>query len=131
MASALRLAVSSRAALKTTSTRSFSAGTILRNEATPNLGSVPAQKKPIGGFRGGYVNMHLRETAEFLTVEISLRIAGFLLGFSVASSFAAYHLLEEYQQASAALQSSIEALQVSTEKVSCFPLVVFMKRTCS
>ena len=36
----------------------------------------------------------------------------------MASSFAAYHLLEEYQRASAALQTSIEELRVSTEKVS-------------
>jgi len=69
-----------------------------RNEATPNLGSTPPQKKPIGGFRGG--------------------IVGFLFGFSLASSFAAYHLLEEYQQASAALQASVDTLQLSTEKIS-------------
>jgi hypothetical protein len=64
----------------------------------PNIGTTPAQKKPIGGFRGG--------------------IVGFLFGFSLASSFAAYHLLDEYKQASAALQASIEELQTSTEKVS-------------
>ena len=46
-----------------------------------------------------------------------LRIVGFLLGFSLASSFAAYHLLEEYKQASAALQASVLELQASTEKV--------------
>lgn len=46
------------------------------------------------------------------------RIVGFLFGFSLASSFAAYHLLEEYQQASAALQASVETLQISTEKVT-------------
>jgi len=45
------------------------------------------------------------------------RIVGFLFGFSLASSFAAYHLLEEYQRASAALQASVETLQNSTEKV--------------
>lgn len=44
------------------------------------------------------------------------RIVGFLLGFSLASSFAAYHLLEEYKQASAALQASVLELQASTEK---------------
>jgi len=64
----------------------------------PNVGTTPVQKKPIGGFRGG--------------------IVGFLFGFSLASSFAAYHLLDEYKQASAALQASIEELQISTEKVS-------------
>lgn len=46
-----------------------------------------------------------------------IRIVGFLVGFSLASSFAAYRLLEEYQQASAALQASVEELKVSTEKV--------------
>lgn len=44
-------------------------------------------------------------------------IVGFLFGFSLASSFAAYHLLDEYKQASAALQASVEELQISTEKV--------------
>lgn len=43
---------------------------------------------------------------------------GFLFGFSLAASWAAYHLLEEYQQASAALQASVEELRISTEKVS-------------
>jgi hypothetical protein len=51
-----------------------------------------------------------------LTLEI-YRIVGFLFGFSLASSFAAYHLLDEYKQASAALQASVEELQISTEKV--------------
>ncbi|EDR13801.1 uncharacterized protein LACBIDRAFT_244960 [Laccaria bicolor S238N-H82] len=63
-----------------------------------NVGTVVTQKKPIGGFRGG--------------------IVGFLFGFSLASSFAAYHLLEEYQKASAALHESVEELKLSTEKVS-------------
>ena len=45
------------------------------------------------------------------------RIVGFLFGFSLASSFAAYHLLEEYKLASAALQASVEELQASTQKV--------------
>ena len=45
------------------------------------------------------------------------RIVGFLFGFSLASSFAAYHLLEEYKIASAALQASVEELQASTQKV--------------
>ncbi|KJA21169.1 hypothetical protein HYPSUDRAFT_42284 [Hypholoma sublateritium FD-334 SS-4] len=71
---------------------------VLRSEAMSNLGTVAVQKKPIGGFRGG--------------------IVGFLFGFSLASSFAAYHLLEEYQKASAALQASVEELKISTEKVS-------------
>ncbi|KAG7088513.1 hypothetical protein E1B28_012497 [Marasmius oreades] len=80
--------------------RCISTSTILRNEAvTPIIaGTLPAQKKPIGGFRGG--------------------IVGFLFGFSLASSFAAYQLLDEYKQASAALQASVEELRVSTEKVT-------------
>ncbi|KAF9077549.1 hypothetical protein BDP27DRAFT_1413261 [Rhodocollybia butyracea] len=69
----------------------------LRNEA-PNVGTPAVQKKPIGGFRGGVV--------------------GFLFGFSLASSFAAYQLLDEYKQASAALQASVEELKLSTEKVT-------------
>ena len=46
-----------------------------------------------------------------------LRVIGFLFGFSLASSFAAYRLLDEYKQASATLQASVEELQQSTEKV--------------
>lgn len=46
-----------------------------------------------------------------------LRVVGFLFGFSLASSYAAYHLLDEYQKASAALQASVEELKLSTEKV--------------
>lgn len=45
------------------------------------------------------------------------RIVGFLFGFSLASSLAAYHLLDEYQRASAALQASVDELKISTEKV--------------
>ncbi|KAG1861723.1 hypothetical protein DFJ58DRAFT_776776 [Suillus subalutaceus] len=80
--------------------RFLSTTRVLREEATtsPNLGSVQPQKRPVGGFRGG--------------------IIGFLFGFSVASAFAAYHLLDEYKLASAALQASVEELQASTEKVS-------------
>ena len=50
-------------------------------------------------------------------------IIGFLFGFSLAASFAAYNLLDEYKQASAALQASVEELKLSTEKVrGTFPL---------
>ncbi|RDB17943.1 hypothetical protein Hypma_000905 [Hypsizygus marmoreus] len=77
-------------------TRALSTSLAVREQA--NLGTVQVQKKPVGGFRGG--------------------IFGFLLGFSIASSFAAYHLLEEYQRASAALQASVDTLQISTEKIS-------------
>ncbi|KAJ7780581.1 hypothetical protein DFH07DRAFT_729636 [Mycena maculata] len=69
-----------------------------RNEQVPNIGFPATQKKPIGAFRGG--------------------IVGFLAGFSLAASFAAYHLLDEYNQASAALQASVEELKLSTEKIS-------------
>lgn len=36
----------------------------------------------------------------------------------MASSFAAYQLLDEYQKASAALQASVEELKLNTDKVS-------------
>ncbi|KAF5382414.1 hypothetical protein D9615_002973 [Tricholomella constricta] len=94
----LRCLTTARALPRYSQARLFSNGQILRNEATTNLGTVQVQKKPVGGFRGG--------------------IVGFLFGFSLASSYAAYHLLEEYQQASAALQASVETLQLSTEKIS-------------
>ena len=55
---------------------------------------------------------------------------GFLFGFSLASSFAAYRLLDEYKQASATLQASVEELQQSTEKV-CHPLVFGPHLLCS
>ncbi|KAF8073839.1 hypothetical protein FPV67DRAFT_1446699 [Lyophyllum atratum] len=94
----LRCLSATRTLPRYTQTRLFSNARILRDEATGNLGTVQVQKKPVGGFRGG--------------------IFGFLFGFSLASSFAAYHLLEEYQQASAALQASVETLQINTEKIS-------------
>ncbi|KAM6494218.1 hypothetical protein JOM56_010579 [Amanita muscaria] len=77
--------------------RLITTSAVLRNAASSSA-AVPAPKKPIGGFRGGVI--------------------GFLFGFSVASSFAAYHLLDEYRLASAALQTSVEELRLSTEKVS-------------
>ncbi|KIP10246.1 hypothetical protein PHLGIDRAFT_101604 [Phlebiopsis gigantea 11061_1 CR5-6] len=78
----------------------FSTQSVLREEAAaaPNLGTIPPPKKPVGAFRGG--------------------IVGFLFGFSLASSYAAYHLLDEYKQASAALQASVEELQQSTQRVT-------------
>jgi len=45
------------------------------------------------------------------------RIIGFLFGFSLASAYAAYHLLDEYKAASAALQASVEELKTSTSQV--------------
>ncbi|KAJ3515392.1 hypothetical protein NLJ89_g1800 [Agrocybe chaxingu] len=98
MTSYARLGSLSRLSTRSVQIRGLTTSAVLRNEATSNLGTVQVQKKPIGGFRGG--------------------IVGFLFGFSLASSFAAYHLLEEYQQASAVLQASVEELKISTEKVS-------------
>ncbi|EPT05119.1 hypothetical protein FOMPIDRAFT_1021481 [Fomitopsis schrenkii] len=101
MSSVLRLAASARPASSALSRRALSTSRVVRSEAapaTPNIGTVPPPKKPVGAFRGGVV--------------------GFLFGFSLASSLAAYHLLEEYKLASAALQASVEELQLSTQKVS-------------
>ncbi|KAJ3485533.1 hypothetical protein NLI96_g4903 [Meripilus lineatus] len=80
--------------------RLISTTNVVREAAapTPNVGTVPPPKKPVGAFRGG--------------------IVGFLFGFSLASSYAAYHLLDEYKLASAALQASVLELQESTQKVS-------------
>ncbi|TFK28004.1 hypothetical protein FA15DRAFT_585139 [Coprinopsis marcescibilis] len=100
MATLARLAAS-RSVVRSVRTRNFSTTNFIRNEAPPTVQastSTVIQKKPVGGFRGG--------------------IVGFLFGFSLASSLAAYHLLEEYQRASAALQASVEELKISTEKVS-------------
>ncbi|KAF8526143.1 hypothetical protein JB92DRAFT_2700902 [Gautieria morchelliformis] len=82
--------------------RSFSSSNVGRAEsapsAAPDLGTIQPQKRPVGGFRGG--------------------VFGFLLGFSVASAFASYHLLDEYKLASNTLQTSVEELQVNIQKVS-------------
>ncbi|KAF7796265.1 hypothetical protein EIP86_007439 [Pleurotus ostreatoroseus] len=101
MSSALvRSAASIRPRSACASQRWLSTTRVVREEAaaSPNLGTLPPPKKPVGAFRGG--------------------IVGFLFGFSLASSYAAYHLLDEYKQASAALQASVEELQASTQKVS-------------
>ena len=45
------------------------------------------------------------------------RIIGFLVGFAAAASYSATHLLQEYKQASEALQSAVDELQRNTEKV--------------
>ncbi|KAG5642671.1 hypothetical protein DXG03_002355 [Asterophora parasitica] len=94
----LRCLSAARALPRYSQARLLSTGQILRNETNANLGTDQVQRKPVGGFRGG--------------------IVGFLFGFSLASTYAAYHLLEEYQQASAALQASVETLQLNTEKIS-------------
>lgn len=59
----------------------------------------------------------LYQRIQCLSSDCRDRIVGFLFGFSLASSYAAYHLLDEYKQASAALQASVEELQLSTAKV--------------
>ncbi|KAK2465240.1 hypothetical protein APHAL10511_002594 [Amanita phalloides] len=82
-----------------TAGRLLSTSAVLRNETvSTGARTIQVPRKPVGGVRGG--------------------IVGFLFGFSIASSFAAYHLLEEYRQASAALQASVDELKLSTEKVS-------------
>jgi hypothetical protein len=57
-----------------------------------------------------------QHTALLLTYLPHVSVIGFLFGFSLASSFAAYRLLDEYKQASVTLQASVEELQQSTEK---------------
>jgi hypothetical protein len=51
-------------------------------------------------------------------------IVGFLLGFSLASSYAAYRLVDEYKQASVILQASVEELQATTIKAGGFCLSI-------
>ncbi|KAI0300400.1 hypothetical protein BC826DRAFT_676485 [Russula brevipes] len=92
------LALIARRASRSTQTRLLSSSTVLREEAAAHVGVPPSPRKPVGGIRGGVI--------------------GFLFGFSLASSFAAYRLLEEYKLASATLQASVEELQQSTEKIS-------------
>jgi hypothetical protein len=55
-----------------------------------------------------------------LTYWSYVSVIGFLFGFSLASSFAAYRLLDEYKLASVTLQASVEELQQSTEKACGF-----------
>ncbi|PPQ91697.1 hypothetical protein CVT25_012910 [Psilocybe cyanescens] len=98
MASFARSACRSRLSLPIFQRCGISTTAMARNEATSTVGNIQVQKKPVGGFRGGVV--------------------GFLFGFSLASSLAAYHLLDEYQKASAALQASVEELKISTENVT-------------
>ncbi|KAH9969480.1 hypothetical protein BC827DRAFT_2281 [Russula dissimulans] len=91
-------ALVARHSFRTTQSRSLSYSTVLREGAPAHVGVAPSPRKPIGGIRGSLI--------------------GFLFGFSLASSFAAYRLLDEYKLASATLQASVEELQKSTEKVS-------------
>ncbi|KAH9998012.1 hypothetical protein BJV77DRAFT_787901 [Russula vinacea] len=91
-------ALIARNAPRKTQTRLLSSSAVLRADAPSHVGITPSPRKPVGGIRGGVI--------------------GFLFGFSLASSFAAYRLLDEYKQASVTLQASVEELQQSTEKVS-------------
>lgn len=112
----------------TTRTRLLSTSPILRNDAasSPNLGTVSSSKKPIGGFRGGFG--FAMSVLCVLTLLVYCSIIGFLFGFSLASTYAAYHLLDEYKAASAALQASVEELQATTAKVRSRAMFV---HTCS
>ena len=49
-----------------------------------------------------------------------------MFGFSLASAYATFHLLDEYKAASAALQASVEELQASTAKVRWLMFLIFM-----
>ena len=76
------------------------------------------RKNLLAVFVEGTISFIAHYSSSVVNIPLKISIIGFLFGFSLASSFAAYHLLEEYQRASAALQTSIEELKVSTEKVS-------------
>ncbi|KAF8758492.1 hypothetical protein RHS01_02987 [Rhizoctonia solani] len=83
--------------LLTTNAPRFAEASSTSTGLPPGVEIAPVKvKRPIGGLRGG--------------------IFGFLLGFSLASAYASYHLLEEYQAASAQLQASVEELQASTAR---------------
>ena len=71
------------------------------------------RKSPLEGSGAG---VYLRLLVCYINTQNRPRIVGFLFGFSLASSLAAYHLLDEYQRASAALQASVDELKISTEK---------------
>jgi hypothetical protein len=77
------------------------------------LASPPAQESQSAEYAAGKPSTVPLRT---LLLNIHVSVIGFLFGFSLASSFAAYRLLDEYKQASATLQASVEELQQSTEK---------------
>ncbi|KAF7299080.1 hypothetical protein MIND_00856300 [Mycena indigotica] len=87
-------------ALRATPARSrpFSTSRTCREVVVADVGVPTPQKKPVGAVRGG--------------------IVGFLAGFSLAASVAAYNLLDQYNTASAALQASVDELKQSTEQIS-------------
>jgi hypothetical protein len=77
---------------------------------------LPARESQLAEYAAGKPStIPLRSL--LLTYRSHVSVIGFLFGFSLASSFAAYRLLDEYKLASATLQASVEELQQSTEKV--------------
>lgn len=74
----------------------------------------PTQRNPSAGFVAGS-SLSRRPLCALILFFGS--IIGFLFGFSLASTYAAYHLLDEYKAASATLQASVLELQASTAKV--------------
>ncbi|KAJ7069843.1 hypothetical protein C8F01DRAFT_1114243 [Mycena amicta] len=89
--------VTARASIRARSAL-FSTSRACRDDVVANVGVPTPQKKPVGAVRGG--------------------IVGFLTGFSLAASLAAYNLLDQYNTASAALQASVDELKQSTEQIS-------------
>jgi hypothetical protein len=79
------------------------------------LALPPAQKSQSAEFAAGKSSV-IHFCSLLLTHLWHISVIGFLFGFSLASSFTAYRLLDEYKQASVALQASVEELQQSTEK---------------
>ncbi|KAJ9116870.1 hypothetical protein QFC22_004527 [Naganishia vaughanmartiniae] len=79
---------------------------VIGTEPIGTVGTIPV-RKPVGGLRGG------------LTVMFALfSLLGFFFGFSLASAYASFYLLQEYKLASSLLQGSVEDLQESTSKMS-------------
>lgn len=75
----------------------------------------------------GRVSIHYFLTVQSQRIRLKAHccsVVGFLLGFSLASTLAAYRLVDEYKQASAILQTSVEELQATTAKVGGFYLSV-------
>jgi len=88
----------------------FSVPTLLRM-----LEFLPARGSQLAEYAAGKPST-IPFRSLLLTYWSHVSVIGFLFGFSLASSFAAYRLLDEYKLASATLQASVEELQQSTEK---------------
>lgn len=56
-ARAARFSIIVRQASARSSSRFISTSHVLREQASPNLGAAPVQKKPVGGIRGGYISI--------------------------------------------------------------------------